>query len=138
MITLRVHARLGNFRLGGEPPRPPSRLLLEYVIHLSNQSNYNFEIHMEKSKLVSVRVPESILDKIDKLLKHERFINRSGVICALLDVAASTLNHWQLESLTHVSSRWNNPVVELHIKYRVYGKIKEIHFVDESQKNADD
>lgn len=93
---------------------------------------------MEKTKLVSVRVPEDVLNKIDKMLMQERFINRSGVICALLEIAANTLKHWQLESLTHISSYWGNPVVELHIKYRVYRQLKEIHFVDESQKGTDE
>lgn len=137
MISLQEHARLGNFRLGGEPPRPPSRLLLEFVIHLCNQSNYNFVIHMRKSKLVSVRVPEDILEKLDGSLTHERGVTRSDVICALLDIATSTLNHWQLARISHCSSYWNNPVTELYIKYRYYGKDSDVHFVDESQKSAD-
>ena len=138
MISLQEHARLGNFRLGGEPPRPPSRLLLEFVIHLWYQPNYNFVMHMRKSKLISVRVPEDILEKLDKMLNRERYYNRSAVICALLDVATSTLQQKQLERLCNFCSYYGHRVSALHLVLRIYGREEVVHFVDESQKSADD
>lgn len=138
MITLRVHARFGNFRLGGEPPRPPSRLLLEFVIRLWYQPNFNFVMHMIKTKLVSVRVPEYILNRLDEVLKNERFINRSSVICGLLDVASSTLQRKQLDQLSRFCTFYGHRVKSLHLELRRYGQIDEIHFDDESQKSTDD
>lgn len=93
---------------------------------------------MRKTKLVSVRVPEDILEKLDEMLKNERGVTRSDVICAFLDIATSTLKHWQLASISHCSNYWGNPVIELHIKYRYYGKERDVNFVAESQKSADD
>ena len=137
MISLQEHARLGNFRLGGEPPRPPSRLLLEFVIHLWYQSNYNFVIHMRKSKIISVRVPVDVLKRLDVLLMGERWCNRSDVICSLLEIATDTLMAKQLEALTHASEYWGNPVTELHIKYMKYGKPQSVDYVRESQDSTD-
>lgn len=39
---------------------------------------------MEKTKLICVRMPESILERIDKVAKSERYVNRSWVIIKLL------------------------------------------------------
>lgn len=39
---------------------------------------------MEKTKLICVRMPESILGRIDKVAKSERYVNRSWVIIKLL------------------------------------------------------
>lgn len=93
---------------------------------------------MIKSKLISVRVPEDILEKLDKMLNRERYYNRSAVICALLDVATSTLQQKQLEQLCNFCSYYGHRVSELHLVYKQYGIREEIHFVRESQKSADD
>lgn len=93
---------------------------------------------MRKSKLISVRVPVDVLNRLDEVLKNERFINRSSVICALLDVATSTLQRKQLDVLSHFSSYYGHRVKSLHLEFRRYGQIDEIHFVDESQKSAAD
>lgn len=137
MITLRVHARFGNFRLGGEPPRPPSRLKIDFVIHLWYQPNYNFVMHMRKTKLVSVRVPVDVLERLDVLLKSERWMSRSDVICSMLEIATDTLMTKQLEALSHVSEYWGNPVTELHIKFTVYGKPQTVDYVRECQESID-
>lgn len=131
MISLQEHARLGNFRLGGEPPRPPSRLLLEFVIHLWYQPNYNFVMNMRKSKLISVRVPVDVLDRLDVLLKSERWITRSTVVCALLEIATDTLLSKQIDDLTHVSEYWGNPMLEMHLRFKRYGKEQTIDYVRE-------
>lgn len=39
---------------------------------------------MEKTKLICVRMPENILERIDKVAKSERYVNRSRVIIKLL------------------------------------------------------
>lgn len=39
---------------------------------------------MEKTKLICVRMPEDILERIDKVAKTERYLNRSWVIIKLL------------------------------------------------------
>ena len=39
---------------------------------------------MENTKLICVRMPESILERIDKVAKSERYVNRSWVIIKLL------------------------------------------------------
>lgn len=93
---------------------------------------------MIKTRLVSVRVPEYILDRLDEVLKNERFVNRSGVICGLLDVATSTLQRKQLDSLSRFCSFYGHRVKNLHLEFQRYGQIEEIHFVDESQKGTDD
>lgn len=92
---------------------------------------------MRKSKLISVRVPEDILEKLDKMLMRERYYNRSAVICALLDVATSTLQQKQLERLCNFCSYYGHRVKILHLELRRYGEIEEIHFDYESQKSAD-
>ena len=92
---------------------------------------------MIKTKLVSVRVPEYILDRLDEVLKNERYINRSSVICGLLDVATSTLQQKQMDMLSRFCSFYGHRVSELHLEFRRYGRKEEIHYVDESQKSAD-
>lgn len=86
-------------------------------------------MHMRKSKLISVRVPVDVLDRLDVLLKPERGVNRSTVICSLMEIAADTLFSYQLESLSHLSEYWGNPVTEMHIKYKIYGKEGSIDYV---------
>lgn len=39
---------------------------------------------MEKTKLICVRMPEDILDRIDKVAKTKRYVNRSWIIIKLL------------------------------------------------------
>lgn len=86
---------------------------------------------MRKSKLVSVRIPVDVLDRLDVLLKSERWINRSTVLCALLEIATDTLKSKQLDSLTHVSEYWGNPMIEMHLRFKVYGKEQTIDYVRE-------
>lgn len=93
---------------------------------------------MRKSKLISVRVPEDVLEKLDEMLKRERFCNRSEVICALLNVATCTFKPKQLGALCKFDYHYGHRVSELHLVYQYYGSREEIHFVDESQKSADD
>lgn len=92
---------------------------------------------MRKTKLVSVRVPEDILDRLDEMLKRARYINRSEVICALLDVATCTLQPKQLGLLCHFSSYYGHRVSKLHLECLIYDRKEEVHFVDESQKGTD-
>lgn len=39
---------------------------------------------MKKTKLICVRMPEGVLEKIDHVAKTERYVNRSWVIIKLL------------------------------------------------------
>lgn len=39
---------------------------------------------MEKNKLICIRMPEGILERIDQVAKTERYLNRSWVINKLL------------------------------------------------------
>lgn len=39
---------------------------------------------MEKTKLICIRMPESVLERIDKVAKTERYLNRSLIIIKLL------------------------------------------------------
>lgn len=86
---------------------------------------------MRKSKLISVRVPADVLDRLDVLLKSERWISRSTVVCALLEIATDTLLAKQIDSLTSVSEYWGNPMLEMHLRFEVYGKEHTIDYVRE-------
>lgn len=92
---------------------------------------------MRKSKLISVRVPADVLDRLDVLLKGGRWCNRSEVICSLLEIVTDSLLPEQLEALTYASEYWGNPVTELHIKYMRYGKLQSVDYIREEQKSAD-
>ena len=86
---------------------------------------------MRETKLISVRVPVDVLARLDVLLKSERWINRSTVVCALLEIATDTLMAKQLDSLTHVSEYWGNPMIEMHLRFKVYGEEQCIDYVRE-------
>lgn len=92
---------------------------------------------MRKSKLISVRVPADVLDRLDVLLKYERWINRSDVICSLLEMVTDTLGARDIERLSHVSEYWGNPILEMHIRFREYGKERSVDYIREEQKSAD-
>lgn len=86
---------------------------------------------MRKSKLISVRVPVDVLNRLDDLLKSERWIDRSKVVCSLLEIAADTLMSKQLDNLSNVSEYWGNPMLEMHMRFNVYGKEQTIDYVRE-------
>lgn len=92
---------------------------------------------MRKSKLISVRVPLDVLDRLDVLLRYERWITRSDVICALLEMVTDTLGSRDIERLSHVSEYWGNPILEMHIRFREYGKERSVDYIREEQKSTD-
>lgn len=93
---------------------------------------------MRKSRLISVRVPVDVLDRLDDMLKKGTFLTRSDVICIMLEIATDTLLSSQLNTLRHASEYFGNPITELHIKFGLWGIPKSVDYVRECRKSADD
>lgn len=47
---------------------------------------------MSKTKLISIRVDEEVLQKIEKVISHFEFYNRSNIINGLLQVAIDAMD----------------------------------------------
>jgi len=72
---------------------------------------------MKKTKLVSVRIDEDLIDKIDAIVEKERYITRSTLIEAGVMMIAQGYESQNVQKPWHFTPGWDE-VTEFTFKYR--------------------
>lgn len=76
---------------------------------------------MNKTKVISVRIDEKLLDQIDEKVSNMRAINRNDLICGLLRLANHVAAPGRLERICGFYPEWGDVIDEFEFKYhRVY------------------
>lgn len=72
---------------------------------------------MANSKLVSVRIDEDLLSKVDAIVKQERYISRSNLIEAGLNLIAQGYKRENVQAPWRFLPKWDE-ITEFTFKYR--------------------
>lgn len=72
---------------------------------------------MEKTKVISVRVPETLLKDFDHLVEKVSYRNRNNVIEALMTMAVALNNPQKITYICRFFPRWGDQIDEFSFKY---------------------
>ena len=75
------------------------------------------KVIMGKSKLVSVRIAEDLLAKVDAIAAKERYCSRTSMIEAGLQMIVEVEKHDQVQKPWRFQPRWDE-ITEFVFKYR--------------------
>ena len=117
-------------------------ILLQYVIHARVMNNFwlpnrkkawfcitslaDFlylcgvflnSLSMEKTKVISVRVPVTLLEDFDKLVERVPYRSRNEVIVALMDMVVATDSPKEVSNICRFLPHWGDVVDEFTFKY---------------------
>ena len=74
-------------------------------------------LSMEKTKVISVRVPVTLLEDFDKLVERVPYRTRNEVIVALMDMAVAIDSPNQISYICRFLPHWGDVVDEFTFKY---------------------
>lgn len=72
---------------------------------------------MEKSKVVSVRVPNEVLDKLEKAAKNSVYYKKSDFINAGIKLALAACEKGERQKIMRFLPEWGDVVDEFVFKY---------------------
>lgn len=72
---------------------------------------------MEKTKVISVRVPVTLLDDFDKLVERVPYRSRNEVIVALMDMVVAIDRPMQVSHICKFLPHWGDVIDEFTFKY---------------------
>lgn len=72
---------------------------------------------MAETKVISVRVPVTLLEDFDKLVERVPYRTRNEVILALMDMAVAIDSPNQISSICRFFPHWGDVVDEFTFKY---------------------
>lgn len=72
---------------------------------------------MEKTKVISVRVPVTLLKDFDDLIESVPYRRRNEVIVALMDMIVAIGDPGQVSNICRFLPHWNDVIDEFTFKY---------------------